>query len=340
VVSDWNAIEQVPGCTKTHCPDAINAGIDLAMVPDDWKAFIAETTADVHAGRISMSRIDDAVTRIVRVKLRAGLFAGSPAAGRLPASAIADAASHAIAREAVRKSLVLLKNDRNLLPLRRGGRILVVGEGAASMPMQTGGWSLTWQGDNTTTDDYPNGDTLLAALRKMAGNGAIDYSVDGQGVDLRRYRAIIMVAAEKPYAEMKGDISFPASLAHSARYPADLARLERVGGKGVPVVTVMFSGRPLYANDLISRSDAFVAAWLPGTEAMGMADMLVSDAKGHARYDFTGRLPFDWPSSQCLPKGGGAVQFRRGYGLSLRQTARRVQVAVERPVGDCPTTSR
>jgi len=340
VVSDWNGIEQIPGCTKSHCPQAINAGIDLAMVPDDWKAFIAATIDDVRAGRISMSRIDDAVSRIVRVKLRSGLFEASPATGRHPDPAVLNApAVRGLAREAVRKSLVLLKNDGGMLPLKREGKILVVGKGADSLPMQTGGWSLTWQGDQTTTADYPNADTLLAALRKQLGAGSIDYSVDGRGVDARNYRAVIMVAAENPYAEMKGDIPFPASLRHTSRYPGDLEALDRVSGRGVPVVTVLFSGRPVAANDLIDRSSAFVAAWLPGTEGLGIADLLLAPASGR-KLDFTGRLSFDWPAGDCLPQQGG-IRFRRGFGLSLNSHVRAVaRLAAPRPTVTCPANSR
>lgn len=317
VVSDWNGIEQVTGCTKFHCPQAINAGIDLAMVPDDWKQFIAATVEDVRAGRIPMSRIDDAVSRIIRVKLRSGLFSDSPATGAHPnVNALNSPAVRALAREAVRKSLVLLKNDGGVLPLKREGKILLVGRGADSLPMQAGGWSLTWQGDQTTTADYPNADTLLSAMRKSLGADHVDYSADGNGVDVSRYSAVVMVAAENPYAEMKGDITFPAPMRHSARYPEDLQALERVSGKGVPVVTVLFSGRPVATNDLINRSDAFVAAWLPGTEGLGLTDLMFARPDGSLTYDFTGRLSFDWPAGDCLPQRGG-VQFPRGYGLSL-----------------------
>jgi beta-glucosidase len=333
VVSDWNGVEQVPGCTKSHCPLAINAGIDLVMVPDDWKAFIPATVEDVRAGRIPMSRIDDAVARIIRVKLRSGLFDASPATGPHPdAEALHSQAVRALSREAVRKSLVLLKNNAAVLPLKRGGRILVVGEGADSLPMQTGGWSLTWQGDQTTTADYPNADTLLSAMRKTLGAGAVDYSPDGSGVDPKRYRAIIMVAAENPYAEMKGDITFPASMRHTSRYPADLAALNRVSGKGVPVVTLLFSGRPVAANDLINRSDAFVAAWLPGTEGLGLTDMLFGRS-------FAGRLSFDWPAGDCLPQQGG-FQFRRGYGLSLASKSRLGRLPESKRSVACPPQSR
>ena len=322
VVSDWNGIEQVPGCTKWRCPQAINAGIDLIMVPEDWKQFIAATAEDVRAGRIPMARIDDAVSRIIRVKLRSGLFDASPATGPRPdPSVLHSPAARELAREAVRKSLVLLKNDGGVLPLKRQGRILVVGKGADSLPMQTGGWSLTWQGDNTTTADYPNADTLLAAMRKSLGKDRVDFSADGSGVDVRRYSAVVMVAAEKPYAEGAGDIKFPATMRHSARYPDDLRALERVSGKGVPVVTLLFSGRPLAANDLINRSDAFVAAWLPGTEGRGLTDLLLAGSAGRPAYDFTGRLPFDWPAGDCLEPQGG-WQFQLGYGLSLATKTR------------------
>ena len=127
-----------------------------------------------------------------------------------------------LAREAVRKSLVLLKNDGGVLPFKRTGRILVVGKGADSLPMQAGGWSLTWQGDNTKTSDYPNAETLLSAMRKSLGADRVDYSADGAGVDVSKYSGVVLVAAEQPYAEMKGDIIFPAPLRHSARYPEDL----------------------------------------------------------------------------------------------------------------------
>jgi beta-glucosidase len=340
VVSDWNAIEQVPGCTKWHCPRAINAGIDLAMVPDDWKKFIAATVKDVRTGRIPMSRIDDAVSRIIRVKLQSGLFDASPAIGPHPdAEVLHSPAVRELAREAVRKSLVLLKNDRGILPLKRGGKILVVGKGADSLPMQAGGWSLTWQGDQTKTSDYPYADTLLSAMRKTLGAAQVDYSPNGTGVDLSRYSAVVLVAAENPYAEGKGDITFPASMRHSARYPDDLRTLEQVSGKGVPVVTVLYSGRPVAANDLISRSDAFIAAWLPGTEGLGISDMLLAGRDGRPAYDFTGRLSFDWPAGDCLPQKGG-VQFARGYGLSLSSRSSLGKLPEAPPVMACPAGSR
>jgi len=340
VVSDWNGIEQVPGCIKAHCPQAINAGIDLAMVPEEWKAFIPATVEDVRSGRIPMSRIDDAVSRIIRVKLKAGLFDASPATGPRPSPNVLHSPEvQELAREAVRKSLVLLKNDRGLLPLKRNGRILLVGKGADSLPMQAGGWSLTWQGDRTANSDYPNADTLLEAMRKYLGNDRVDYSPDGIGVALKAYSAVVMVAAEKPYAEGMGDITFPAPMRHSARYPEDLKALEAVSSKGVPVVTVLFSGRPVAANDLINRSDAFVAAWLPGTEGRGIADLLLARPNGRATFDFTGRLSFDWPAGDCLPAKGG-IQFHRGYGLSIRSRSVLRRLPESAPVETCPADTQ
>jgi beta-glucosidase len=148
-----------------------------------------------------------------------------------------------------------------------------------------------------------------------------------------------MVAAENPYAEGKGDITFPASMRHTSRYPEDLAVLDRVRGKGVPVVTILYSGRPVGANDLINRSDAFIAAWLPGTEGLGLSDLLLAGSDGRPAYDFTGRLSFDWPAGDCLPQQGG-VQFRRGYGLSLSSPSRLGQLPESPAVMACPPESR
>lgn len=317
LVSDWNGIQQVPGCTKDHCPQAINAGIDLIMVPEDWKAFVANTTADVREGRIPMARIDDAVARILRVKLRSGLFDRNPAAGAFAGKADALDARE-LAREAVRKSVVLLKNQ-GVLPLARGKRVLVVGASADSLSNQTGGWSLTWQGTENRNADFKGGTTLLAALRDTLGAANVTFSEDGKGVDPAGFDAVVAVLGETPYAEYNGDVRAPRPVAHSALHPADLAVLQAVSGKGVPVISVLYSGRPAYANDLINLSDAFVAAFLPGTEGEGLADLLVG-----GRHDFTGRLSFAWPGSACATGEGkgDAVQFARGYGLSYARPRR------------------
>jgi beta-glucosidase len=312
VVSDWNGIEQVPGCAKAECAQAINAGIDMVMVPEDWKAFIGNTIADVEAGRIPMSRIDDAVTRILRVKMRSGLFEHAPSESRYNGRAEAVAAAD-LAREAVRKSVVLLKNNESALPLVPGEKILVVGDSADSLSNQTGGWSLTWQGTENTNADFATGATLLQALTAQFGAENIVYSRDAVGVDVSRFAKVVVVLGETPYAEYHGDVRFPAPVQYSHRRPNDLALLHAVSGKGVPVVSVLYSGRPAYVNDLINLSDAFVAAFLPGTEGAGLADVLSGGP-----YDFTGRLSFAWPGSACSTgeHEGEVVQFARGYGLS------------------------
>ncbi|HYC98198.1 glycoside hydrolase family 3 protein [Brevundimonas sp.] len=312
VVSDWNGIEQVPGCAKDHCPQAVNAGIDVFMVPEDWRAFIANTIADVREGRIAEARIDDAVTRVLRVKMRSGLFDRPASASVLTGRAdVLDAS--ALAREAVRKSVVLLKNDNGALPLQRGRRVLVVGASADSLSNQTGGWSLTWQGTENTNADFATGQTLLTALRDALGTDNVTWSADGVGVDVSRFDAVVAVLGETPYAEYNGDVRYPSPVQHSLQNPADLAVLKAVSGKGVPVISVLYSGRPAYANDLINLSDAFVAAFLPGTEGGGLADVLVGGV-----HDFTGRLSFAWPGSACSTGEGAGqvVQFARGYGLN------------------------
>lgn len=314
VVSDWDGLAEVPGCRNDSCPQAINAGIDMIMVPDAWKAFIANTIAQVNAGQIPMARIDDAVSRIVRVKLRAGLFGKRPSQN---AYAGKDAAlqDRELARRAVRASLVLLKNEGAALPLAAGKKILVVGKSADNLSNQTGGWSLTWQGTDNTNADFPNADSILSGIKAAAGADKVTYSIDGRGVDVAAFDAIIAVIGEGPYAEGDGDIGPSGTLRHSGRHPEDLAVLQAVAGKGKPVITVFVAGRPLYINDLLNLSDAFVAAWLPGSEGKGVADLLIGK-----RYDFTGKLSFSWPKSACqtdlnIGQAGYAPLFKVGYGL-------------------------
>ena len=336
VVTDWDAIGQVgyvdangetKSCTTSSCPAAINAGVDMVMVPFAWKDFIARTTASVQAGEIPLARIDDAVSRILRVKMRAGLFrvvdgasVSTRPSDRAGAGDAAAAHPRALAREAVRESLVLLKNDRATLPLARAGRVLVVGRSADSMADQAGGWSLTWQGTGNTNADYPVGDSILAGVREAVGAGNVVHSVDASDVDVTAFAAVIAVIGESPYAEGAGDIRRSSTLEHARRHPEDLAVLERVSGHGVPVVTVLLSGRPLWVNREIDRSDAFVAAWLPGTEGKGITDVLFRHADGSV-VDFKGRLSYSWPRNACqatVNKGDANYDplFAVGYGLT------------------------
>jgi len=343
VVSDWNGIGQVPGCSNDSCAQAINAGIDMVMVPDDWKAFIANTIRQVEDGQIPMARIDDAVTRIVRVKLRAGLFGKKPSQNRYAGKAEALQA-RALARQAVRESQVLLKNDGATLPLARGKRILVVGKSADSMANQSGGWTLTWQGTDNSNSDFPNGDTILAGIREAAGADKVSYSANGEGIDIAKFDAVIAVIGETAYAEGNGDIGPSGTLRHSSRYPEDLALLRAVAGKGRPVVTVLVAGRALYTNDLMNLSDSFVAAWLPGSEGGGVADLLFKDAGGKSAHKFSGRLSFSWPKSICqagLNAGDKdyAPLFAFGYGLKYGSAARVGKLDESYPAGGCGVTN-
>ena len=225
-----------------------------------------------------------------------------------------------LARRAVRKSLVLLKNQKRLLPLSRSSKVLVVGKSADSLQNQTGGWSLSWQGTGNTNADFPNGTTILAALKQSLGDCDVTFSETGEGVDPSQYDAVIAVIGETPYAEGNGDIG-KRSLDNALLHPEDLAVLDRVSGKGAPVATVFISGRPLYVNKELNRSDAFVAAWLPGTEGQGVADLLVSgrtSTASAARCPTRGRRRRARRRS-TLGDEGYAPLFKLGYGLRSDQ---------------------
>ncbi|MBB3220330.1 glycoside hydrolase family 3 protein [Pseudoduganella umbonata] len=339
VVTDWNGIAEVPGCRNDSCPQAINAGIDMVMVPDDWKSFIANTVQQVKEGAIPMARIDDAVTRILRVKLRANLQKPSASAH---AGKMESMQARELARKLVQESLVLLKNDGNVLPLARDRKILVVGKSADSMANQSGGWTLTWQGTDNKNSDFPNGDTILAGLKEAAPN--VTFSADAAGINVADYDVVVAVIGEGPYAEGDGDIGPAGNLRHSGRYPEDLAVLKAVAGKGKPVVTVFVTGRPLYANDLLNLSDSFVAAWLPGSEGKGVADVLLRGADGKVNVPFTGKLSFSWPKNPCqAPLNVGdknyAPLFAYGYGLEYGKAKKVGRLAEDNSTAPCGKTN-
>ncbi|MBS0584088.1 MAG: glycoside hydrolase family 3 protein [Proteobacteria bacterium] len=335
VVSDWNGIAEVPGCERDHCAHAINAGIDMVMVPEKWEKFIKKTAREVNLGEIPMTRIDDAVTRILRVKMRAGLFE------RKPDTVVGDAGdlrARDLARRAVRESLVLLKNNGAALPLRRGAKILVVGKSANSLRNQSGGWTLNWQGMKNHNADFLTGDTILAGIREAAGAANVVFDKTASSAKVESFDAVVAVVGELPYAEMKGDIPFPETIAESRLFPEDLQVLRKVAGHGKPVITVLVSGRPLYANDLINLSDAFVAAWLPGTEGKGVADVLFRDARGAIAHDFHGRLAFQWPRTPCqsaFAKGDGEPLFALGYGLTYANPQTLARLDAPAAPGNC-----
>ncbi len=311
VVSDWNAHGQVEGCTNAACPQALLAGVDMYMAPDTWKPVWENLLAEAKAGRLPMARIDEAVGRILRVKFRLGLFdAPRPSARALSGQwHLLGAPEHrAVAREAVRKSLVLLKNT-GVLPLRAGARLLVAGDAADDIGRQSGGWTISWQGTGLTNAQFPGATSLWAGLdaATRAAGGSAELAPDGQFT--RRPDAAVVVFGEKPYAEFQGD---RATLQLDPELTAPWAVMRRLKAQGIPVVAVMVTGRPLYVNPALNLADAFVVAWLPGSEGGGLADVLVGDGHGAARFDFTGRLPAAWPRAATMADG---TLFARGYGL-------------------------
>jgi beta-glucosidase len=311
-VSDWNAHGQVAGCTNEGCPQALLAGIDMYMAPDTWKPVYEDLLKRARAGEIPMARIDEAVTRILRVKARLGLFeAGKPSDRPFSGQyELLGAPEHReIAREAVRKSLVLLKNQ-DVLPIRQGSRLLVAGEGADDIGRASGGWTISWQGTGVDNSHFPGATSILTGLTDAmkAGGGSTVHSPDGSFAE--KPDVAVVVFGEKPYAEFQGD---RATLALDADLTGPYATMKKLHEQGVPVVALMITGRPLYVNEPLNEADAFVVAWLPGTEADGIADVLVGDAAGQPRFDFAGKLPAAWPKT---PDMGDGALYDFGYGLS------------------------
>ncbi|MBN1241145.1 MAG: glycoside hydrolase family 3 C-terminal domain-containing protein [Spirochaetales bacterium] len=306
VVSDWAGVREAPGDPVTQVRLAINAGIDMVMVPDDYKGFIETLLGLVRSGEVSMARVDDAVLRILETKFRIGLFE-RPWAERSLLSAVGSPAHRAVARKAVRASQVLLK-DEGLLPLPKTGRILLAGSAADNVGLQCGGWTLTWQG---VSGNAIPGTSLVEALREVGGPGVEVIVVeDPESIaGMRKEGDVAVVASgERPYAEGMGDDGV------LLFRPADLEYLRAFESAGVPALTVLFSGRPLMIGEALGLSRAFVAGFLPGTEAGGLADLLFGE------FPFTGRLPYTWPDSvDAIPiqsaMTGPGVLFPRGWGL-------------------------
>lgn len=312
VVSDWAGIDQIdgaPGFSAGDVRQAFNAGMDMAMVPVDVGQFVSVLRSEVQSGRIPMSRVDDANRRILTKKFELGLFE-RPFADRTFASTVGSAAHRALAREAVRKSQVLLKNVDDTLPLKKTGKIFVAGKSADNLGLQAGGWTTTWQGSAGNT--YP-GTTILKGIQDAVGTtGQVRYSADGSGID-SSYTSAVAVVGETPYAEGKGDR--PGSLGLDS---GDLATIDRLKASGVPVTVVLVSGRTLDIADQVGRWDALLAAWLPGSEGEGVADVLFGAAKP------TGKLSFTWMNSasqQPINDGDGKpALYPYGFGLTYPGT--------------------
>lgn len=266
-----------------------------------------------------MSRVDEAVTKILEVKARLGLFeAGKPSARPYSGEyELLGAPEHrAVAREAVRKSLVLLKNQ-GVLPLKPGGRLLVAGEGADDIARQSGGWTLSWQGTGIDNSHFPGATSIWSGLKQAveAGGGSAQMSPDGSFTT--RPDAAVVVFGETPYAEFQGD---RAVLALDPELTGPYETMRKLKAQGIPVVALMITGRPLYVNPALNASDAFVVAWLPGSEGGGIADVLVGNDAGSPRHDFVGKLPADWPRTVDMADGA-LFKFGDGLSYSSPQTA-------------------
>ena len=311
LISDYNALDELPGDYKAQVAESINAGMDLVMVPERYREFFETLKRNVSEGKVPMARIEDAVTRILRVKFAMGLMNTnrSQLADRTLRKAFGSPEHRQVARECVRQSIVLLKNSNKTLPIsKQVARIHVSGKSADDLGNQCGGWTITWQGQSGNVT--PGGTTILGAIRgAVSGITKVTYSKDGSGAEGASVG--VVVVGERPYAEMQGD------RADLTLEPEDFRVIYNMKRAGVPVVVILLSGRPMILGDALSRADAFLAAWLPGTEGEGVADVLFGD------YKPTGKLSFSWPRSMAqitIRQGDPNYNplFPYGFGLTYQ----------------------
>jgi beta-glucosidase len=318
VISDWDGVDYLSDDPAEAVAMAANAGIDMFMVSVEWRRCLDHLLAHARSGTIPMARIDDAVRRILTVKYRYGLFNRPRPAERYwsQQSCLGAPEHRAVAREAVRKSLVLLQNERGTVPVNRNARLLVAGKNADNRGHQCGGFTVAWQGV-TGNASIEGGTSIWEGIKAVAPYATL--SVDGSAADARAHDVAIVVIGERPYAEGMGDIrpagkvepgsntggrvadleAYGQTLELAMLHPEDLATIRTITAKGIPVVAVLISGRPLIVDQELAETSAFVAAWLPGSEGAGVADVLFGD------HPFTGTLPFTWP--QIAPR------WPRGY---------------------------
>lgn len=337
VISDWDGIDYLADDYREAVALCTNAGIDMFMVSEKWRSFIDHMRALVQDGTVPIERIDDAVRRILSVKIAYGLFDRPRPAERYWSihDSFGSADHRAVAREAVRRSLVLLKNEDNLLPLDRNARILVTGKNAHNRGHQCGGFTVAWQGASGN-DFIEGGTSVWEGIQELAPKAVLSEGGNGSDADPEHHDVAIVVIGETPYAEGMGDIrsgdhviveagsqingslkvleAYGNTLELASLHPEDLCTIENVAKKGIPVVAILISGRPLVVNKELALSSAFVAAWLPGSEGQGVADVIFGD------YDFSGKLSFSWPAShdKGFNKGDEPYEplFVCGFGLT------------------------
>ncbi len=306
VVSDWGAFDQIPGTPYEQTVIAVNAGTDMNMVPYKAEPFISNVKKAVEKGDIPQSRIDDAVLRILTVKYRMGLF-DHPMSDPAKLDTVGSKEHRALAREAVTKTLVLLQNENNALPISKSQKVLVAGRHANDIGLQSGGWTIQWQGEE---GNIQPGTTILKGIQDLIGADNVKYDKFGNFTD--KADVGIVVLGEQPYAEGRGD---DGSLTLNGQ---DVRMLKRVREQVKTLIVVIISGRPISLGDTLTTADAVVAAWLPGTEGAGVSDVLFGDKP------FTGKLPVSWQAGADQlpfdftkkPEGDAAPEFEFGFGLT------------------------
>lgn len=322
VVGDWNGHGQIPGCEDANCPEAFNSGVDIFMVPTEWEGLYWNTLSQVKEGIISEKRLNDAVKRILNAKAYLGLFEE-----RVPhaftKNYIGDSKHRALAQQAVRESLVLLKNNASVLPMNPTKKFLIVGSQSKDIENQMGGWTITWQGKSwegvsIDNNDFPNTKSIYESLSDLIidSGGYVEYSDDGEFNQKPDY--VIFVYGESPYAEGFGDIK---SLNFSENNLMLLEKMNQLSNQDINVISLFISGRPMIVDEELSLSDAFVSIWLPGTAVEGINDVIFKNKDNTINYDFVGKLPFSWPSSESSnPLNFYDVSyeplFEYGYGLT------------------------
>ncbi|WP_436528496.1 glycoside hydrolase family 3 protein [Actinoplanes sp. HUAS TT8] len=349
VITDWEGIHQIPDPTATadtakptavQVRTAVNAGIDMFMEPNTAQRFETLLKTEVTAGRVSQSRINDAVARILTSKFELGLF-DKPFASTDRVDVVGSTEHRALARKAVAESQVLLKNDGNLLPLRSDAKVYVAGRNADNIGNQAGGWTLDWQG--RSGDTIP-GTTILDGIRQVVPTAKVTYSADASA-PIGKDDVGIVVVGETPYAEGYGDVGGPAwpwgtdaqkETKSLTLQSSDKAAIDRVCGAVTKCVVLVVSGRPQIITDRLGKIDALVASWLPGSEGAGVADVLFG------KRAFTGRLPVTWPASaDQVPINVGDANYRPlypyGWGLRTSSIHRRTTPSIAGPLADPKT---
>ena len=324
IVGDWNGHGQIPGCEDANCPQALNAGVDIFMVPTEWEPLYWNTLDQVNKGIIPIERLNDAVSRILKVKKHLGLFDN-----RVPhnykENYIGNSDHRNLARQAVRESIVLLKNN-DVLPMNPKKNFLIIGDQSKQIENQMGGWTITWQGKSwegvsLSNEDFPNTKSIYESLSQHILNlgGNVEFSSDGSYSQKPDY--VILVYGETPYAEGEGDID---ELNFSNTNENLIKLLKDFSKKNISTISLFLTGRPLITDKEIKYSDSFVSIWLPGTAVEGMNDVIFSNLDGSINYDFKGKLSFSWPSTSSdnplnFNDKNYSPKFEYGYGLTYKE---------------------